>query len=66
MRVIFVSHGSKQTAITVELLGYEHPYETHLFNDNGHTERHSISHSLEDALSCHRYLCEKCDIRVNV
>ena len=69
MKVIFVSHSATQSAITVKLHhndNYGDSYEIHLFNDNGTTERHSVAYTLEEALTYHRYLCEKCNIRVNV
>lgn len=69
MKVILVSHSSTQSVITVKLPETDtlaETYEIHLFNDNGHTELHSRSFHFEEALRYHRFLCEKCNIRVNI
>lgn len=67
MRILFVSHNHSQSAITVQHTdGLHTEFETYLFNDNGHSERHNIAHNLEDAIMSHRYLCEKCGIKVNI
>lgn len=67
MKILFVSHGPKQTVITVNL-GYDvNGFETHLYNhDGGHTEKWSVACSFEEAAYMHKQLCEKCYIKVNM
>ena len=73
MKILFVSQSADKTktAITVRLdtannFADSFPYQTHLFYENGHTELHSVSPTIEDAIWNHRLLCEKCYIRINV
>lgn len=71
MKILFVSHSGTQTVITVCLerkdLGItDYDYETHLYNDNGHTEMWSVSKDHEQATYMHKQLCEKCYIKVNM
>ena len=66
MKVLFVSHTHNQTIITVNL-GYGiDGFETHLYNQGGHTERWSVGSTFENAIDMHKQLCEKCNIKVNM
>ena len=68
MKILFVSHGPKQTVVTVSLYcDLNGGFETHLYNhDGGHTEMWSVSSSFEQAAYMHKQLCEKCYIKVNM
>jgi len=67
MIILFLSKGKTQTVISVNLeLDSERDYETHLYNDNGHTEAYSVSQNIEDCMRQHRLLCEKCSINTNM
>ena len=65
MKILFVSHSSTQTVITVSL-GYDiQGYEIHLYNhDTGYTETWTTTNNLKDAEFYHKELCKKCGIRI--
>ena len=64
MKILFISRGENQTAIT--LMYAEDNFEIHLHNDNGHGELWSVANNFTDAIMLHKSLCEKCSIKVNM
>ena len=66
MKILFVSHSSTQTVVTVSGLELgDHGYEIHLYNhDNGYTETWTTANDFKDAEFYHKELCKKCGIRI--
>ena len=60
MKILKVSHNDTQVVITI--YKYTGMYEIYLYNENGHSELHSISNDHDNALMYHQFLCEKCGI----